>query len=640
MSASPPRPVAGADTSLPFKAFISYSTDPDYKLSQRVESFIETFHKLKTPPGITLKPVQVCRDGSDFSIQNAKRDATGSPDGVVERLIETYLAQSEYLVVLCSTHTPRSRFVEFEINWFLKHRDWDHILLAVTEGDNPAANPVEVFPAAVIENGLHTKPFYDLRGFRTREAAHWTKVRDSEEECANLAAFLHDGGTSGRLLPIWQREAVRKARRQRLVFAGTTIVFAAVAGIALWQRTVAVKARERTERALAASQARQLVIFAETNIETDPQLTLLLSIEAARLAGRSGDGIDAVESILRRAVLATPLRLGADIEGIECFAIRPDGRSLAIGTQHAGVIELSLSDGSVLRRYEAPGWIDSVAWNQGDDLLAVASRDQNVSIFDGRDGHLVERRPFEFAPQSVHWRAKTHQLAIGFANANASRTKVYDVDTKKELLDVVGMRAAWSPDGRLLATGGGDGSVHIYDDGGRELAAMPGHSRYVAKIVWNPNGRLIATASVDDHVMVWDAQEHRRVADLENEFALSAAWSVDGRLLASGAGSQFVKVWDTATYHQLFELTHSQTLTGAAVAGSGATGYVLEVAWTPDGGTFVASDRNGGVLAFPAAIVEARTPEDWLATAKKMVRRELTPDEIVRFGLSSASTPR
>src|SRR5262249_61067656 len=137
---------------------------------------------------------------------------------------------------------------------------WAHVLLAVTEGGTPAANPSEVFPPSVIKNGLEAKPFYDLRGFKAGKSSNWIKVRDNEEELANLAAFLHDGGTSGRLLPIWQREAVRKARRQRLVFAGTTVLFAAIAGIALWQRTLATRAQARTERALAASQARQMVL--------------------------------------------------------------------------------------------------------------------------------------------------------------------------------------------------------------------------------------------------------------------------------------------------------------------------------------------------------------------------------------------
>ncbi len=629
----PPSPQA--DKQLPFRAFISYSTDPDYHLSQRVESFIETFHRLKTPPGITLKAVQVCRDGSDFSIQRALKEASGSTKGVVESLIESYLAESEYLVVLCSSQTPRSRYVGFEIDWFLKNKGWERVLLAVTEGKDPATNPEEVFPQAVIEAGLHRKPFYDFRGFKGHAAKGWIKVRDSEEELANLAAFLHEG-TSGRLMPIWQREAVRKARKQRMVFAGAAVAFAAIAGVAFWQRSLATKARDRAERALEESNARQLVLFAEANIEKDPQLSLLLALEAARQAKISGTtDTDSVASILRRAVLATPRRIGSQLAGIECFAMRPEGKSIALGTQDGNVFELSLKDGAVLRKYPSPAWVDTVAWSPDGSMLAAGTRDSSVSIWDTKSGQLLASLKFDAAPQSVHWRANTRQLAIGLAMGDASKTKVYDFDSKRELFEVTGMRAAWSPDGKLLATGGGDGSVHIYDESGRELAALHGHDRYVHKVVWHPAGRLFATASVDNYVMVWDSEERKQVARLENAFALSAAWSIDGKALASGAGTRFVKVWETGSFAEIFKLTQSQTITGEAVSGSGAAGYVLDVAWNADGKTFVVSDREGGIMLFAASLLYAKTDDEWLETAREQVQRGFTPEEVRKFRLAS-----
>lgn len=634
-----PRP-STADKALPFRAFISYSTDPDYRLSQRVESFIETFHRLKTPPGIKLTAVQVCRDGSDFSIDRARREATGSAEDAIDELIETYLAESEYLVVLCSSKTPHSRYVDFEIGWFLKNKGWERVLLAVTEGDDPAANPQEVFPQAVIDAGLHTKPFYDLRGFKGRAAKQWTKVRDPEEALANLAAFLHEG-TSGRLMPIWQREMMRKARRQRVLFGGAALGFAALAGIAFWQRNLATKARERAESALAESRARELVLHGEANIEKDPQLSLLLTLEAARQAKASGaSGMESVASLLRRVVLATPRRLGSSIAGIECFAIKPGGESVVVGTQHSGVIELSFKDGSVVREYPSSGWVDTVDWSPDGSLLAAGTRDNFAYIWNARTGQTVEALKLDASPQSVHWRPNTRQLAIGLAMGDASKTKVYDLDQKRELFEVTGMRAAWSPDGKLLASGGGNGTVYIYDDSGKELAAMKGHDRYVHKVVWRPAGRLFATASVDNYVMVWDAQEQKQVARLENEFALSAAWSLDGKYLASGAGTRFVKVWETRSFAEVFEVTHSQTITGQQVAGSGAADYVLDVAWGPDGKTFAVSDRAGGILVFAASLLHATTEDDWLATAQAQVQRSLTPQERKQFGFATAGETR
>lgn len=614
-----------------FKAFISYSTDPDYKMSQRVESFVETFHRMKLPPGITLSPIQVCRDGSDFSVQRTLKNST-SPT-VVEDLIVSYLAESEYLVLLCSSRTPASRFVNFEIRWFLEKRGPEFILLAVTEGGDPGAAPETVFPQAVLEAGLHRKPFYDLRGFNSSAAARWSKVRDPEEELANLAAFLH-GDTSGRLLPIWQREAIRKIRRQRMIAALAATALAGLAGVAFWQRSLAVDARVRAERALAESRARALVLSGEANIEKDPQLSLILAIEAMDLARQGGgDASLSASSLLRRAVLATPRRIGNDIQGIECFAIRPGGEAIAVGTQDGGVFELSLRDGSLRGRYPSTEWIDSVDWSTDGDLLAAGARDSTVTIWNTASRQVMDTLRFDRSPQSVHWRKSARQLAIGLANADASPTRIWDVDQRRELFEVPGMRAAWSPNGELLASGGGDGKVFVSTADGTRLAELPGHSRYVHKVVWHPGGRLFATASVDDTVMVWDAAERKQVARLDNEFALSAAWSPDGHALASGSGSRFVTVWETPSFRKIFEITKSETITGQEIQGSGAAGYVLDVSWSPDGKDFLVADRESGILVYAAGLLYAHSDPDWLATARAQVQRALTPEEAREFGL-------
>ena len=397
------------------------------------------------------------------------------------------------------------------------------------------------------------------------------------------------------------------------------------------QRKAAMEAQGRATRAQAESHARQLILHAEASIERDPQLSLLLGIEAARLArDTGGTAMASVTSLLRRVVLTKPKRIGTEISGIECFAIHPTGSSIAVGTQSSGVFELSVPDGAILRRYPT-AWVDTIGWSTDGLLLAAGTREKTVLILDAKKGINLKRLQLKYAPQSVHWRTGSRQLAIGLANGNASPTTIYDLHSKREVFEVRGMRAAWSPDGKLLATGGGDGTVYIYTDSGQQLAALPGHDRYVHKVVWRPDGRWFATASVDGYVIVWDATERKQLAKLENEFALSAAWSTDGQAIASGAGTRFVTVWETQSFSEIFKITHSETITGQKISGSGAAGYVLDVAWGPDGKTFVVSDRVGGILLYPARLLFSRIDEDWLLTAREQVERTFTLEECKEF---------
>jgi WD40 repeat protein len=446
-----------------------------------------------------------------------------------------------------------------------------------------------------------------MRGQDIAAAEQWLINRPGEAPRPTdlHAAFI----TASRLAQI---------RRQRMTAAGSVVaaaVFAMLAGVALWQWRQATAS-------LTDSRSRELVLLGEANIVSDPQLTLALAIEAAEATqGAAGASEKLAFTLLRRAVLATPRRLTPDPMQVEAFAIKPGGASIVVGTSGGGVAELSLADGRVLRQAKVGDWIDTIDWNTDGSLLAVGARNRRVVIFDASSAMPVETLELGFMPQSVHWRKSTRQLAIGLANANNSVTQVYDLDAKKALFEAPGMRAAWSPDGSLLATGGGDGIVRVLTALGEIRATMPGHSRYVHKVVWNPEGNLFATASVDNRVMVWDALALKRVATLDARFALSAAWSPDGRFLACGTGSRFVNVWETSGFSEVFTITDTLTLTGGAV-GSGPAGYILEVAWTDDGRKLVLSDREKGILTYSSRLVTAKTDADWLAAAKDQV---LTP---------------
>ena len=617
-----------------FDAFVSYSTDPDYRLSQRVESFLETFHNLPVSD-MDIGKLSICRDGSDFSIQSVQKSATADKASVIEAMLAEYLAQSKYLIVLCSTHTPHSQYVEFEIRWFLENRSADDVLLAVTDGIDPANTPEEIFPAAAIEANIHRRPYYDLRGFHRRKARGEKKVRDPEEELANIAAHLH-GDTSGRLLPLWQREALRRARKQRWIFASVSAALVLFLAVALWQRNVAVRSQRETQKALTVARSRSLVLGAEANIERDPELSIRLAIEAAQ---RTWDSqrklLPEAASLLQRALLANPRRIRVDA-AVETFAWSPDGRFLAAGAQNGSVVVVAADSKERVRTLDGHNWIESVDWTADGTLLAAGNRNGEVFIWDVSQGKLANKVIFTNAVQSVDWRASSRQLAVGLAIGPKSRIEIFDCTSPaRKRFDVPGIRASWSPDGNWLASGGIDGTLWLFSANGERLAKMPGHSRYVHSVRWNRTGDLIATASVDDQVIVWSFKEQRRLKTLDAKFALSSAWSPNGKHLASGTGSDFVKIWETVDYRPVFQIGASKTITGRTFAGP--QGYILEVAWSPDGQMFAASDRggfgsgSGFLLLYPSSLFDANRPEELLAVARELAPRELTEAERRNF---------
>jgi WD40 repeat protein len=75
---------------------------------------------------------------------------------------------------------------------------------------------------------------------------------------------------------------------------------------------------------------------------------------------------------------------------------------------------------------------------------------------------------------------------------------------------------AFSPDGALLATGGADQLVRVWDAAtGKELRQLQGHTGVVWGVAFEPSGSRLASVSGDRTVKVWDAataQELRTLA--------------------------------------------------------------------------------------------------------------------------------
>ena len=69
---------------------------------------------------------------------------------------------------------------------------------------------------------------------------------------------------------------------------------------------------------------------------------------------------------------------------------------------------------------------------------------------------------------------------------------------------------AFSPDGKLLATGTSDNLVHLWNvDTRREVAELSGHKMYVYFVAFDRDGSRLLSASGDKTVRIWDTDPQR-----------------------------------------------------------------------------------------------------------------------------------
>ena len=152
--------------------------------------------------------------------------------------------------------------------------------------------------------------------------------------------------------------------------------------------------------------------------------------------------------------------------------------------------------------------------------------------------------------------------------------------------------AVFSPNGKLLATGYGDGTVQLWDPATEQAVGPPLRAGTgtisVTGVAFSPNGKLLAIAYADGTVRLWNPASHLAVgtplrADTGTISVTGVAFSPDGKLLATAYADGNVRVWNPARGQALLA-----TYTGMAPPATG-------VAFSPDGKLLATADADGTV---------------------------------------------
>ena len=420
------------------------------------------------------------------------------------------------------------------------------------------------------------------------------------------------------------------------------------------QRQLAENSQAETERAGRQINARQIANQAAFYRNSDPELALLLAMEAISQT-LAVDGYVTLEAAtaLRGLLRATYISLFVSETGhadlVQSAQFSPDGlrivsassdntlrlwdgqsgESLATLEGHADLVQsaqfspdglriVSASSDNTLRLWDGQSGeplatleghtraVESAQFSPDGLRIVSASSDNTLRLWDGQsgeslatlEGHMGPVRSAQFSPDGLR-----------IVSASSDNTlRLWDGQSGEPLATLEGhtnsvLSAQFSPDDLRIVSASSDNTLRLWDgQSGEPLATLEGHTRAVESAQFSPDGLRIVSASSDNTLRLWDGQSGESLATLEGHMGpvRSAQFSPDGLRIVSASSDNTLRLWDGQSGESLATL-------------EGHMGPVRSAQFSPDGLRIVSASSDNtlrlwdGQSGEPLATLEGHT---------------------------------
>jgi WD40 repeat protein len=235
-------------------------------------------------------------------------------------------------------------------------------------------------------------------------------------------------------------------------------------------------------------------------------------------------------------------------------------------------------------------WVEQLAWHPQGHLLASGAG-KKLRLFSDM-GELIRTYPDQAASiAAIAWLPKGKEFVTGCYGGVSFWSPESDALLRRFEWKGSIVALAVSPDGRFIAGGAQDASVHFwYTKTGKDLE-MTGYPQKVRELSWDSSSRFLATGG-GEMVTIWDCSGKGPAGskpighELHDKPLTVVAFQNKGPMLASACGDGVIALWYPGVSKKVLTVTQF------------AEGGVSQLRWAPNDNRFAVGGDQGEVALY------------------------------------------